>query len=966
MYIAIYAPGMPFNGDTITMGKSLGGSETAAFYMARELAALGHNVVIFTNEKKTGRWDGVKYEWLGDCTQQCPLGDRWHYVMQTPYDIAIAQRHPHAFLHHYNTKVNIWWLHDLALHRNNPNIQSHLINIDRIFTVSEFHKEQVAAVYDLPKEYIYATKNGIDYSFKPFTDTNENRIPRSLIFAARPERGLENLVGEGGIMEQLTDCHLYVAGYDNTTAQMRTYYSYLWNRCIDLPNVTNLGALGKEQLYNYLRSMMLYVYPTTFKDTSCILAMEAQACGLPFIGPKIAALPETLRSGGASLIPLKANGEINKNKFIKTIRGLLDNENAWRGLHKRCKNIKQPWADIAEDWTQLFFELLEKKSITNKRRLFYHFEENSDIIAMMKAGATEESYPSLKNNYEFLLKDTFKDHYRKYYEYEKSRGVIYGPETLEGNARFECTCTMIKEIGPKTILDYGCAHGHYVINCALRFPDIQFVGVDLEQSNIDKAVAWAKEAGVDDRCRFYCADIEKEDLNIPPPNIIFKTQNFNRQRYEMILCQELLEHVKDPRETVIKLSKHLDDGGKFIISVPYGPWEAQGYALHPGWRAHIHMLERADLYELFGEQTGYKIMALPYKDTLGHYLVRFGMNDDKPLGQINYARKIRQQAPRQTLSVCMIVKDGEHDLGRTLKSVKSIATEIIIGLDKTTTDNTKRVAEEFGAQVFEIDSPLEIGFDAARNLTIERAVEDWILWIDSDEIFVNGEGLRYYLRDNPYDGYAIKQHHYATEPAALFKTDLPVRIFRNNRGMKFFGIVHEHPEFEFNTGPGKIIVLNDCAIMHTGYYTEEIRRRRFNRNFPLMLRDREKYPERRLGIFLWARDLAHYIKYTLERNGGHITPEIIEQANTIIDTWRVLLKNNDQRMILDGLPYYTEAVKLLGSGVNYRILVDSAPMGREMNGTRTIEGTFIDTNDIKALTDMLVKNKLSIYEETYY
>lgn len=954
MYIAIYAPGMPFDGDTIRMGKSLGGSETAAYYIAKELAAIGHNVVMFTNSQQTGRWDNVKYEWLGNCTHQTPLGDRFHYVMQTPsYDVVIAQRHPHAFLHNFNSKLNIWWLHDLALHRNNPGVQNHLINVDRIFTVSEFHKEQVSKVYSIDKEYIYATKNGVDYSFEAFKSDNENRIPRSLFFAARPERGLENLVGKDGLMEELKDCHLYVCGYNNTTQQMKSYYDYLLNRCRELPNVTNLGFLGKNALYNYMRSMMLYVYPTSFKDTSCIAALESQACGLPFVGPKVAALPETLKDGGANLLSLKANGKINKKKFIKTIRGLLENDNAWRSLHKKTKNIRQPWEDIAKDWSELFKELLEKKSCTNKLRLFLHFERNSDISAATKAGANTQNFPTLKENYGFFLDGMYKEHYKAYYEYEKARGVNYGPEDLTGNRRFEYTCKMIEKIKPKSILDYGCAHGHYVINLAKRFPDIDFTGVDLEKTNIEKAIKWSKSEKLDNRCDFFEIDN------------LFKIREAITGMYDCILCQEVLEHVENPNDTIEKLNILLRDNGKFIISVPYGPWEALGYEQHKGWRAHIHMLERADLHDMFGKQKDYEILALPHRNDLGHYLVKFEKSDE-PIGEINYDRKIKTQSPRQTLSVCMIARDAEFEIGRTLNSIKSVANEIIVGVDKKTTDNTRKIAESFGAKIIDIDSPIDVGFDTVRNITIAEATCDWIMWIDCDEIFTRTENLTYYLRDNCYNGYAIQQMHYAVEPACLFKTDLPVRIFRNGLGMKFFGFVHEHPELELNKGPGKIIVLGDCAIMHTGYYSEDIRRKRFNRNFPLMIKDREKNPGRKLGIFLWCRDVAHLIKYTLERNGGILTDDVVKHANTVIDTWRILVETGEQRMIIDGLTYYSEAVRALGNGINYKLQLASTPLGREFKKPVTIDATFANTKDIKTLTDLLMKNDISIYDEEYY
>jgi hypothetical protein len=73
MQIAIHTAGMPFDGETIPGGKSLGGSESASYYMAKELAKLGHEVIVFTNSQKTGNWDGVVYEWMGQVSEQ-PLG----------------------------------------------------------------------------------------------------------------------------------------------------------------------------------------------------------------------------------------------------------------------------------------------------------------------------------------------------------------------------------------------------------------------------------------------------------------------------------------------------------------------------------------------------------------------------------------------------------------------------------------------------------------------------------------------------------------------------------------------------------------------------------------------------------------------------------------------------------------------------------------------------------------------------
>ena len=46
--IAIAVPGLQFNGNTFSQ-QSLGGSESAAYYLARAFAVLGHRVTVFCN-----------------------------------------------------------------------------------------------------------------------------------------------------------------------------------------------------------------------------------------------------------------------------------------------------------------------------------------------------------------------------------------------------------------------------------------------------------------------------------------------------------------------------------------------------------------------------------------------------------------------------------------------------------------------------------------------------------------------------------------------------------------------------------------------------------------------------------------------------------------------------------------------------------------------------------------------------
>ena len=950
MQIAIHTAGMPFDGETIPGGKSLGGSESASYYMAKELAKLGHEVIVFTNSQKTGNWDGVVYEWMGNVSEQYPLGDRFHFVMRTPHDVVIVQRHPMAFTQPFHSKLNLWWLHDLALVRQSGFVQRHLASIDRILTVSEFHRQQVADIYRINPEYIVPTVNGVDYeAFKGLEDYE--REPRTLVYMARPERGLEHLVGRDDcIMNELKDCHLYVCGYDNTVPQMKSYYEWLWSRCEELPNVTNLGSLGKRELYQLLAKCMVYAYPTTFEDTSCIAALEANAAGLPVVGYKWSAVPETLNGGGAILLPMREkDGKhyVDKKQYAGAVRGLLNSPDQWQRLHEKALAKRQTWQQAAIQWDKLFKDLLKEKS-KGDFRLAKHCEHMSDIVAADEMGIIDH-IPDVEKNYAFYLNGDYEGHYYRYYEKEYNRGVHYGPETLEGAARYECMAEIIGRMAPKTVLDYGCAHGHYTMNLLKRYPEMEMTGVDINERNINIARKWAKD--------------EKKEVTF-----IHGTHEDVTGTYDLIIASEVLEHIPDPQAFMNKLARHVNPGGHILLSTPYGPWESFGYAENPGWRAHLHHFERSDLLDLFGNQAEYRNLSVPANPELGHFIITF-QPSGKPCGQIDYARKMREQAPQQTVSACLIARDSEYTLGKVLQSLKGIADEIIVGIDSDTSDGTKEIAERFGAYTFTIDSPVRQGFDAARNETIARATMDWILWIDSDETFENPHNLLKYLRDNQFNGYAIKQHHYAVEPPALYKTDYPVRIFRNHKGIKFFGVVHEHPEIKMNHGVGQVIVLEDVAIMHTGYSTEEIRRKRFGRNYPLMIQDRKKYPERKLGKFLWMRDCAHFVRFSLERNGGRITKEMLNCCDEAVKMWRDLLKQGETRMVVEGLQFYSEAVQVMtqDGGIRFALNLNAAKGngGISLDG-KPIDGLFLEQSDIDALVKNLVEMKTKPFESRYF
>jgi glycosyltransferase involved in cell wall biosynthesis len=83
----------------------------------------------------------------------------------------------------------------------------------------------------------------------------------------------------------------------------------------------------------------------------------------------------------------------------------------------------------------------------------------------------------------------------------------------------------------------------------------------------------------------------------------------------------------------------------------------------------------------------------------------------------------------QKISVVIVCKDEEDEIGRTLKSLTGLTDDIVV-LDNGSTDNTKNVVTASGARL--IEGSWE-GFGKTKNKATSFAKYDWVLSLDADE-----------------------------------------------------------------------------------------------------------------------------------------------------------------------------------------------------------------------------------------
>jgi glycosyltransferase involved in cell wall biosynthesis/2-polyprenyl-3-methyl-5-hydroxy-6-metoxy-1,4-benzoquinol methylase len=923
--ISILALGMPFDGGTIDRG-SLGGSESAAVYLARALVRAGSHVTVFCNTPRAASYDGVEY---------CPASLWPSYARETPHDVCIVQRAAGVFAQRTNARLNVLWCHDLALGRDEAAFRRVMWNIDKTIVLSRFMQGQYGVAYSLPPEQFTISRNGVDLSlFEELRKEAPARERRKVLYAARPERGLDLLLQE--IMPRLValepDIELCIAGYEFSSPEWKAFYQDCAKSAAKLgKNVRQLGALAKRDLYRHYLSAGLYLYPTpspalpTFSEVSCISAMECQAAGLPIVTSASGALPETIASGAAVFadgLPVAVgNRDRYVSSFVEGVSRLLHDDAAWMAASEA--GLKHAatlgWDAVAREWLAECESAIRAKN-ASPIRLYHHGWRSSDIMAARElARAGELAVPAERALTPWAFVDTPKAYAKHYAESQSGRDDFRFD--AEDEARFSVLSEWLQEraTSVQSLVDYGCAHGAYALALASKYPHLRVHGIDIDPKVVQVGSRAAKERGLEERVAFSVGRADE-------PHAIGST---SESGYDCALLMEILEHVGEPWTLLSAVEKRVRVGGKVFITVPTGPWEFESYR-HDPRRYHVWNFDAHDLRDMLGEKPDFALNACYAGDNpltgdpQGWWIVHYTA-DHRPVGRVDMARHLWLQRPKQTLSVNTIAGPGSEDtLHWMLKSVQDVADEIVIA-NCGMSPEALRIAVQYDVKVVAGVSPIREGFEVARNIALDASTGDWCLWIDTDERLVGGRELGKYLRDNAYQGYALRQHNFSCDLTST--PDTPVRLFRRRSevgpAIRFWGAVHEHPEFSINAGVGATLCLPDVNIAHVGYLSEEVRRERMSRNAPLLRLDAQRYPERIIQKFFVMRDNCQVVRATLRVSGGHVTADMEALCRETISLFRQHFLGRSHPMSSAALDYYSEALTVLDEGFEVAFQIEA-------------------------------------------
>ena len=350
----------------------IGGSELAAIHMAAGLARLGHDVEVI-GQVIPEVWQGARFTDFRDYVNVgsdngTPNGTPTYLsragMKEIDCDVFISSRSlPALRLLRPRARLSVLWMHDIHV-GNDP--MRFLDGYDIILNLSAWARDTARRYYPrVPEGKFVVTRNGIDTKLFAGPVAKEGC---KVVYSSSTDRGLDKLLDWWPAIRKM-----------RSDAELHVYYGFhTWERMADLrkdriaklqigifrarlasmedQGVVAHGRVGQEELARAWMGASLWLYPSSFSETSCITAMEAQAAGAWPITSRLAALQETVRHGALIDPPNTRAGY--REEFLEHTRSFLEDVDSGRedgqGINRIWTLENLNWSGVASQWDQLF------------------------------------------------------------------------------------------------------------------------------------------------------------------------------------------------------------------------------------------------------------------------------------------------------------------------------------------------------------------------------------------------------------------------------------------------------------------------------------------------------------------------------------------------------------------------------------------------------------------------------------
>ena len=218
------------------------------------------------------------------------------------------------------------------------------------------------------------------------------------------------------------------------------------------------------------------------------------------------------------------------------------------------------------------------------------------------------------------------------------------------------------------------------------------------------------------------------------------------------------------------------------------------------------------------------------------------------------------------ISACAIMKNEISHVEAWLNNVRVFAQEIIV-VDTGSIDGTKEfLAKQSDVKVFHYE--WQNDFSKAKNVALQKATGDWLVFTDADECFYHPENIIEYLEQLDKQSADIDvifcpiDNIDADSNNEIINSDVVPRIIRNHVGIKYMGAVHE--QLTKGSEPWQdikyVVADRQLAIRHTGYSTKVIPFK-YQRNYKILQQVMEKSSNPEMYYGFLSESLLGLAKY---------------------------------------------------------------------------------------------------------
>ena len=148
--------------------------------------------------------------------------------------------------------------------------------------------------------------------------------------------------------------HLYLTIYKTL---LLNFFFKLKSKLDKTDYVNYHGRMNQPALAKLWAKSYLWLYPTSFPETYCLSAKEAQVSGTPIICSNLAALKTTVGNYGVKL-DVDPYSEEGRDRFVQKTIEILQDRQLWLEMSKKsragARNISwgDRWKDYWEKWIE--------------------------------------------------------------------------------------------------------------------------------------------------------------------------------------------------------------------------------------------------------------------------------------------------------------------------------------------------------------------------------------------------------------------------------------------------------------------------------------------------------------------------------------------------------------------------------------------------------------------------------------